>query len=97
MGLGENHPSTILSKVKYDRLPCGLGVVLVSPRATNQDLGAKDHVLTLGISNNVASLYKGLGKFTEAEACYDETLALMEKTCGKTHMLTTGVRLNDLT
>lgn len=98
--LGVNHPSTILSQVKLgglcvstNKLPEALEYFQTCVAARTKALG-KSHELTLGIQNNVATVYEFLSRWKEAKDLYEETLGLMEENCGKVHLATIALRLN---
>jgi tetratricopeptide (TPR) repeat protein len=50
----------------------------------------REHPDTLATANALAALYKHIGKYTDAEYLYLNSLAACERTLGRTHALTLG-------
>ncbi len=51
-----------------------------------------EHPVTLATANALAAMYKGLGRYTDAEVLYLGTLEACERTLGFKHSLTLGTR-----
>ena len=58
--------------------------------ARKQALLGQEHPETIATANALAALYKYLGKYTDAEYLYLNSLAACERTLGRTHALTLG-------
>jgi tetratricopeptide (TPR) repeat protein len=65
-------------------------VLLATALADKQARLGMEHPLTLAAANALAAMYKGLGRYKDAEFLYLRSLGACERTLGLKHSLTIG-------